>query len=50
MSNCGWQFVLVGLAFVAALVLLVYSCHRVPQKRNAFRINPMFSRDWKDKL
>ena len=47
--NWGWECSLVAVGFVAVLVLLVYSCHRVPQKRNAFRINPMFSRDYKSK-
>lgn len=43
-----WQCPLLGLAFITALVLLVTSCRRVKPKRNAFRINPMFDRDWKD--
>lgn len=46
---CGWQSSLCWLGFIAALVLLVTSCRRVkPKRNNAVRLNPMFSRDWKN--
>jgi hypothetical protein len=41
-----WQWPLIALAFVVALFCLAVSC-KGPQKRNEFRINPMYDRNYK---
>lgn len=42
-----WQWPLVALGLVVALIMLVASCKGLPPKQNQFRINPMFDRNYK---